>query len=702
MKIQPKFLLARTIAALSFSLLGGVSAASQPDLSDPHFWPPFQVAGANRDLSPYTGLDRDGWIACGKHILEGAFHHVKSLNDPMFLPKMPGAGYPEGESNETATPQERKAAIFEAISRTFNVAAPLIKNDPGITIRGIRLRDYYKYHLLQLLTNPQSAYFIGRARDYDMHRQQTCELGNLAMSMILSPEVFWDTLSQDEKNKVAATMQEWSVSHTLPHNWRWFNVMMITFLAINGYDYDGQVMLNHVDNLILQHAGNGWYRDTSYDYYTAHVFHLYGAVWASRFGRTHYPERAAILDRQFEEFSDHYPQIFGRNGEVIMYGRSILYRLAASVGMVAAQWRDQSTKALPPGLARRVASGALLQFTTHPDFFYRGVPALGFYGPFPPAIQSYSCSGSTYWMFLGFSSLLLPKDHPFWTAKEEMGAWGNLGQKDIYNQFWPGPGFLVTDHGETGVAEIRPSKIRDQNPNYSRLVYNSAFPWEAAGEDGIVPGALTFDAGNYQSELSSYVLPAAVSSAGFRDGVLYRQAIFTSHVPPTVDMATIMIPGGEIRIDRPRRIFRSSVRISHFGLPHMKGDPVITRTNIAGHASLQAAIPGRQLALTVYQGWSDLEVRSHAGRNPEATRSTVIYATATDQKRFAAPDLLVSVLLHRTDDTPWTDSQLQPIESITPLHQDGLASLTGVRVRLKSGKEYLVDFQNMDGTNSTW
>ncbi len=655
---------------------------------------------ANRELSPYTGLDRDGWIANAKHILEGAFHHVKSLSDPMFLPKMPGAGYPE--SNETATPQERNAAIFEAISRTFNVAAPLIKNDPGITIRGIRLRDYYRHHLLQLLTNPQSGYFIGHGRDYDTHRQQTCELGNLSMWMILAPEVFWDTLSRDEKTKVATTIQEWSVGHTLAHNWRWFNVMMATFLAVNGYDYDERVMLSHLDNLILQYAGNGWYRDTSYDYYTAHVFHLYGAVWASRFGRSHYPESAAILDRHFEEFSEHYPQIFGRNGEVIMYGRSVLYRLGASVGMVAAQLRGQSTKALPPGLARRVASGALLQFTTHPDFFYRGVPALGFYGLFPPAIQSYSCSGSTYWMFLNFSSLLLPKDHPYWTAKEEMGAWGNLGKKDIYNQFWPGPGLLVTDHGETGVAEIRPSKIRNQEPNYSRLVYNSAFPWEDTGQDGIVPGALTFDAGNYQSELGSYVLPAAVSSAGLRDGVLYRQAVFTGHLPPTVDMATIMIPGGEIRIDRLRRIFRTSVRISHFGLPHVKGEPVIKKTTIAGHASVQAAIPGRQLALTVYQGWSQLETRTHTGKNPEAANSTVIYATMTDQDRFGTPDLLVSVLLHRTDDAPWTYDQLQPIESITPLQEGSRASLAGARVRLRSGKEYIVDFQNIDGMNSTW
>ena len=385
-----------------------------------------------------------------------------------------------------------------------------------------------------------------------------------------------------------------------------------------------------------------------------------------------------------------------------MFGRSALYRLGASAGMAAAQLRDRSSKSLPPGLARRVASGALLQFTTHPDFFYRGVPALGFYGPFPPAIQSYSCSASPYWMFMNFASLTLPKDHPFWTAKEEMGARGELGKNDLYNQFWPGPGFLVSDHGNTGAVEIRPSKINNQDPNYSRLVYNSAFPWEDAGPDGIVPGAMTLDSGNYQSTLGAHVLPASVSSAGVRDGVLYRQAKFTGHLPPLVDMATIVIPGGGIRIDRVRRMHRSSVRISHFGLPHIKGEPIITKTTIAGRASLQAAIPGRQLALTVYQGWPELEARSHSGRNPEAARSTVIYATATDQKRFAAPDLMVSVLLHRTDGIAWTDDELQPIESITPLQPGGVTSLVGARVRLKSGKDYLVDFLNIDGTNSTW
>lgn len=645
-----------------------------------------RLRSAGPQRSPFLGAVQNGTGQPGFV----ALHRIGS----------PGPGYPKSEAAPSS--RERVAAIFEALVRTFNVAAPLIKDNPEITIRGIRLREYYKHHLLQALTNPECDYFIGRPGDYEAHTQQTCELGSLSMWMLLAPEVFWETLNAEEKAKVAVTLREWSVGNTLAINWRWFNVMMATFLACNGYDYDERVMLGHVDSLILLHGGDGWYRDHGYDYYTAHVFQLYSAVWISLLGRARYPERAAILDRHFEEFSRHYPQIFGRDGQVIMYGRSILYRLAASAGMAASQLRDQPSQTLPPGLARRVASGALLQFTTHPDFFYRGIPALGFYGPFPPAIQNYSCSASPYWMFLNFTCLALPKNHPFWTAKEAMGHWGDLGAKEIYNQFWPGPGFLVTDHGNTGAAEIRPSKIHHRDSSYSRLVYNSAFPWEAVGKDGIVAAALTADAGNDQGLLGSYAQPATVCSAGFRDGVLYRQAAFEGNPPPVfVDMATIMIPGGEIRIDRFRRLYRSSVRLAHFGLPHLPGKPVIKKTSVDGHPSIQAAIPGRQLALTVYQGWTELDARTHTDKNPETTSSTVLYATMTDKERFAAPDLLVSVLRHKTDDTPWTDDQLQPIESITPLRQNSIMALTGARIRLRSGQKYVVDYQDIDGTNST-
>lgn len=687
-----------SLATLATAGLGTAAGRARPDSAGDRndSFGPFRNANPDWKISPHTGMDRASWLACGRHILEGAFTHVKGMDDPMFLPKMPGPGYPE--NNETAPRQLRSAAIFEAIARTFNVAAPLLKEYPDLSINDIRLIDYYKHHLLRLITDEKCDYFIGHAADYHSQVQQTCELGNLAMWCLLAPEAFWNRLAKGEQDKLAAALGQWAVGHTLPHNWRWFNVMMLTFLDLAGYPADREAMRNHLEHLILLHAGDGWYRDTGYDYYTAHVFQLYGAIWNSRYGHHHLPAHAAALDRQFAAFIHHYPQIFSREGHVIMMGRSALYRLGASAGMAAAQFREESDPFLTPGHARRVASSALLQFVTHPDFFQQGVPALGFYGPFPAAIQGYSCSASPYWMFLGFACLTLPESHPFWTSREEMGFWKDIPSVDVRTQFWTGPGFLVTNHGPTGTTDVRPGKIHNSDPNYSRLVYNSAFPWAADGPTAIANTITLLDISGEPT------LPEHVNLAGYRNGVFYRQAVFPGHLPPSVDMATIPIPGGEIRVDRLRRLNPATFRLGHFALPHMGGGkPIIRRGGTGKHPSLVASIPGRQLAITAYQEWDKLEPVIQQNNHPEAAECTVIHASRTDRPQPTCPLVLcVSILLHRTDDKPWTPDELQPIIAVEPLVPGGIPALGGIRIRLRGRQEIEVDFGDIDGTNSTW
>jgi hypothetical protein len=457
-------------------------------------------------------------------------------------------------------------------------------------------------------------------------------------------------------------------------------------------------MENYIDDLILHHAGDGWFRDTSYDYYTAHVFQLYGAVWSNYYGREHEPQRAALIDDIYQQFSNHYQQIFGRNGEVNMYGRSILYRLGASAGMSAACLGENPSDALSMGLSRRVASGALLQFVTHPDFFYQGIPALGFYGPFPNAIQAYSCSASPYWMFLSFACLTLPETHEFWSAKEEMGMWGDIESTESHTEFWKGPGMLVSMHGPTGASELRPSKIHSTDPNYSKLAYNTAFPWEASPADRITSAALSLSRGGGKHEL-----PASTSLAGYRKNVLYRQAHFPGHLPPFVDMATIMIPGGEIRVDRLRRLKPCNLTLGHFAIPHLNANPVKKEVTIDGKQATTLSIPGRQLAMTNYMGWDKIQSRSASNIHPEAKESSLLYAELDDDKVYGVgPTILISVLLHKTDDTAWTNDELQPIKSVEPLEKNGLMHMTGLIITLKSGESYEVDFQDIDGTNSTF
>lgn len=68
--------------------------------------------------------------------------------------------------------------------------------------------------------------------------------------------------------------------------------------------------------------------------------------------------------------------MFGRNGQMIMWGRSITYRFAAvSPFSLAGYMNDDSVNY---GHLRRIASGTLLQFLQNPNLLADGVPTLGF------------------------------------------------------------------------------------------------------------------------------------------------------------------------------------------------------------------------------------------------------------------------------------------------------------------------------------
>jgi len=678
----------------------------------------YEVHDPDFTLSPCTGMARKHYIECAKYVLGRAFKHVPSFDSPIVFPLVPGKSYPQPGDPDW----RHRAHEFEALERTFTLAGPLIHVDPETTINGIHLRDYYCHHLHNALT-PGHPHSLPLPEDLpDATYQFTCEFGGLTKTLLLLPDVVWPSLTQSQRDAMAATISKWGHHRTTQNNWRLFNICALSFLKKHGYPIDDDLLKSHLLWVASYHAGNGWYLEQSYNYYTISLFVTYGTIWNRAFGDEHYPEIAAVLEQSFAALMETYTRFFGRDGFINMWARSICYRLWISGGFPVSFL--MKSRPLDPGWARRLCSGSLLQFTGREDFYHNDIPSLGFYGHREYAIQSYSCPASPFIMFLPFISLALPEDSPFWTARENDGMWEELGRKSMRTVLAK-PGLVLVNHGSNGTSEIVSGKVYDDDHNYSKLVFNTHFPWEDHDPDGGTSQEYSFrsldprDLGgadinfyltgravaNQASLHASYVTSQSILFNGVRDGVLYRQLILRK--PPNngvgyiIDLAEITLPGGVLRVDRCRLAFEHELTLGHFGLPHPGGRKAdVKAIGDGARSGLLASIPGRQVALIAYHGWDRLDSLVHHGRNAEADESTVLYAYRRRTAKNPAMELMVTVMLHKTDDSPWTPDELDPVRQLEVMDVAPSGSVLGARITLADGTQHLVDFNMIDGYKS--
>ncbi|MCK9640360.1 MAG: DUF2264 domain-containing protein, partial [Prolixibacteraceae bacterium] len=625
----------------------------------------FKVENPDFDLSPFSGMSKKHYIELAKYLLERAFTHVKFLETPLTFPVVPGKTYPQPDAPEW----RYRSADFEALERTFTLAAPLIHIDPATTINNINLRDYYCLHLYNAFT-PGHANSLPLPEDLpDSNYQFTCEFGGLFKTLLLMPDTIWFRFTEKQRDEMVVTISKWAHHRTTQNNWRIFNITTLSFLKKYGYAIDDELLKSHLLWVVSYHSGDGWYLEQTYNYYSISLFIVYTTIWNRTFGDQYYPEIAEIIEKSARKLMESVTGFFARNGYINMWSRSICYRTWVS-GAFPVAFMLKEKSGLDAGWARRLCSGSLLQFVTREEFYCNDIPSLGFYGQKEYMIQNYSCAGSPFLMFLPFICLALPDNSPFWTAKENEGMWEGLGNNS--NKIvLENPGLVLVNHGKTGTSEIIPGKVYYDDPNYSKLAYNTHFPWEDHNPNGgtsmeysfrsLDPRDLRGDDVNFyltgqkidnDSEKNSiFTTSQSMLYNGIRKDVLYRQAIMRK--PPNngvgyiIDLAEITIPGGVIRVDRTRLAFEHELTLGHFGLPHINGQKAIVNQFEEGNRMvITASIPGRRVALIAYHGWDALNTLVHSDRNAEADESTVIYTTRKRMAKNPAMELMIMVLLH--------------------------------------------------------
>ena len=355
-------------------------------------------------------MTREEWIERGKTLLEGVFSHVGSLEEPIRLPRREyGVTYPRGKKDRKG----ERAAYTETLVRTFCLASVLIREEPGLVLCGVPVRAYYRKWLLRLCAEKGREEDRFRAGYYGESGsglyQQTVECGLLTVALWISEDVLWKTYSPEEKDRIAGFIESYACGSTVMQNWRICNMLCLAFLYREGRGCDRALMKRYAQGIRTDAVPGGWYRDgKAFDYYTAWSYQIFLPVWNLWYGRREEPELAAFFEGRLKEMLKTYPAFFDRDGKMFLWGRSGIYRCAAAAPFIGGLLLD----AVKPGTARRVLEGALRQFTEREIMGDDGVLPLGFYGAFSPAVQSYSCVASPYWMSMIFWCLLFPQGHP--------------------------------------------------------------------------------------------------------------------------------------------------------------------------------------------------------------------------------------------------------------------------------------------------
>ncbi len=590
--------------------------------------PIFQVSEPDYKKSPKTGMTRKHWQDAALYMLKGAFSYVKTNDDALKFPKIGTVGYPKWDSQ---IPVEK----LEGLCRTLFVAAPLLKENPNLEIDGIKIAEYYRQNILNLIDKNHPSFI--KDKEGKWPGQTLVEFGALSMSMSIIPEVLWDPLTQEQKDILAKKMISYGDGITVPSNWKFFNIFILSFFKDQGYKVNETLLVDYLNKSLKHYKGDGWYNDNpAYDYYSMWAFQMYGPVWSQLFGKKYYPEIAEKFKDNFLPMAENYPYMFSEDGKMIMWGRSITYRFASVSPFPLLGFYEDNLPNANWGGFRQTSSSVLLQFLQHPKFMKDQIPTLGFYGVFDPSTQPYSCRGSVFWMAKSFLSLLSPEDSKFWSEKENNGVWENeLKNTTTTNRFYKGSKVLVTNYKNIGASEIRAwcnvrkEKIKEQfrsSENYNKLSYNSAFPWQADNDKGVASMNYVFKT---DSEKVPFESGHLYNFKKFENGVYYRTLSSEYINGVSLQLADIPLKNGVLRVDKIEADKKVTFSLGNYSLAHNKGYIKKTTRKINGKEVHIIDNGVYQLATIPVLGWDAISTITSTDIHPETKESTVTNISET-------------------------------------------------------------------------
>ncbi|MCW3815974.1 DUF2264 domain-containing protein [Micromonospora sp. DR5-3] len=488
--------------------------------------------------SAHTGWTRAHWEAFADHLLQGARAHSSPSHARVRFPS---------DARELDATDE-----LEGFARAFLLAALRIAGARGIDDG---LCEWYADALAAGSDpgHPEAWPAIGH------HGQPLVEATAIAVALHWTRPWLWDRLPEPVRQRVVSWLSGSIGAWSADNNHVMFGATVQAFLASVGADHDMLEIDGALARIEDWYAGDGWYTDgrgRRFDHYNAWTFHLYPFFITDMLGEARRPHVTQTYRTRLRMFLNDYQHLFDGTGSPLLQGRSLIYRW----GVVAPFWMGalQDATPLSPGRTRRLASGVLRHFVDH-GVGADGTLGLGWHHDTDSLLQPYNAPGSPHWASKGFLGLLLPADHPVWTAAEEPLE---LEERDVLRPL-PGPGWLVHGTRDDGIVRVlnhgSDGHPRKDDPLYRRLAFSTrTAPVDTPVRDNRIDVALAgTGASRHRGLRAGTARPDSASSCYHLDGQ-GRDVL--------VDVATTVFGPAELRLVRVRGAVALPLRISGYAV----------------------------------------------------------------------------------------------------------------------------------------
>lgn len=311
----------------------------------------------------------------------------------------------------TATTYDKKAIYLEGFSRQLWGLVPFWAGGGEAP----EFDEIYRKGLGEG-TNPESKEYWAGFRAFD---QRFVEMAAISYGLILTPQKVWEPLSEKEKDNLAKWLYGINEYELPICNWILFAVLVNIALKKLGKTYDAEKLEYYLNGLEEFYLGDGWYQDGDSgqkDYYVSFAIHFY-CLFYSMVMEKEDPERCRLYKERAEIFAKEFIYWFDDHGASIPYGRSLTYRFA-QVSFFSACLIAGVTP-FPIGVMKGLIVRHLCDWMRKPIFDRNDILTIGYGYPNLIMGERYNSPGSPYWALKTFAILMLPDDHPFWTAKAE-------------------------------------------------------------------------------------------------------------------------------------------------------------------------------------------------------------------------------------------------------------------------------------------